>query len=111
MPVGDERETTLNFSIAPVRGHLAAAGCGVVFRADGLEHHVVGSDAEREHESAVAIVREEPIVGGLQDQAGGDESSFVSCAADLEIDFILALELDFAVVEAARKKHRAVDAD
>ena len=65
----------------------------------------MGSDAEREHESAVAIVRKKPIVGRLQDQTGGDESGFVSCAADLEVDFILALELDFAVVEAAREKH------
>src|ERR1700735_1209925 len=97
--------------MAPVRRHLAAAGGGIVFRADCFEHHFVGSDTEREHESAVAVVREKPVVGRLQDKAGGDQSAFVSCAADLEVDFVLALELDFAVVEAAREKHQAVDAD
>ncbi len=32
-------------------------------------------------------------------------------AADLEVDFVLALELNFAVVELAREKHRAINAD
>ena len=32
-------------------------------------------------------------------------------AADLEVDFVLALELDFAVVELAREEHRAINAD
>ena len=33
------------------------------------------------------------------------------CAAHLEEDLVLPLELDFAVVQAAREKHRAVDAN
>ena len=32
-------------------------------------------------------------------------------AGDLEVDFALALELDFAVVEAPREIHGAVEAD
>src|SRR5439155_22135463 len=36
---------------------------------------------------------------------------FVARAGDLEVDFILALELNFAVVQAAGEKHRAVQAD
>jgi hypothetical protein len=32
-------------------------------------------------------------------------------AGDLEVDFVLAFKLDFPIVEAAGKIHRAVDAN
>ena len=94
-----------------MRRHLAAAGCRIGFRAHPLQKHFVGSDAEHEHQGAIAIVREEPIVGGLQNQTRGREDGFVACAADLKEQSVLALELDLAIVETAREKHRAIDPD
>jgi hypothetical protein len=35
----------------------------------------------------------------------------VSRAGDLEVDFVLALQLDFAIVQPPGKVHRAVDAN
>ena len=54
---------------SPVRGHLAAAGTGIVGRADGAEQHFVGSRAQGEAERAVAIVRIEPVVAGFNAKA------------------------------------------
>ena len=56
-------------------------------------------------------MREKPVVSGLQDQTGGDQSRFVASAADLEINLILAFELDFAIVQAPRKEHQAIHSD
>ena len=43
-------------AVAPVRGHLAPAGRGVVGRADRLQEHLVRRDAERQAQRAVAVV-------------------------------------------------------
>ena len=64
-----------------------------------------------EAQRAVAIVREEPVVAGLQRQAGGHHDGFVAGAADLEKDQALVLELDFLVVDPARQQHGAVDVE
>ncbi len=45
-------------------GHLATAGRGIIGGSDGLLEHLVGRDAEREAESAIAVVRKDPIVTG-----------------------------------------------
>ena len=108
---GRRARKNIQAGMAPVRRHLATARCGVVFRADALQQHLVRSDAEHQHQSAVAVVREEPVVCGLENQAGGGENGFVARATDLEEDFILALKLNFAVVEPAGEEHRAIDAD
>jgi hypothetical protein len=50
-------------------------------------------------------------VRGTQNLAGRDEDSLVPGAADLEEDFILALELDLAVVQPPRKLHCPVHPD
>ena len=97
--------------IAPVRRHLAAAGSGIVFRAHRLQQHVVGSDAEHEHQRAVAVIREEPIVTWFQHQTRRHLDGFVARAADLKEDLILALELNLAIVQTPREKHGAIDAD
>ncbi len=97
--------------MAPVRRHLASARSGIVFRADALEEHLVRRHAERKAESAIAIVGIDPVVSGLESETGGDKNGFVAGAADLEVDFVLALELDFAVVELTREKHRAINED
>src|ERR1700722_17926022 len=97
--------------MAPVRWHLTSARGGIVLRADAFEKHFVSRHAERQAESAIAVVGIEPVVSGLEHEARGDENAFMASSADLEVNFVLALELDFAVVELAREEHRAIDAD
>ena len=94
--------------VAPVRGHLPAAGARVVLRPDRAQHHLVGRHAELEHQGPVAVVGVEPVVAGLEDQARRDEHRLVAGAADLEEDPVLALELDLLVVEPPRQEHGAV---
>src|SRR5947209_16166442 len=87
--------------VSPVRGHLAAAGVGVVGGSDRLEELFIGSHADSQTERAIAIVRVEPVVGGLQGEARGSQEGFVSSAGDLEVDFLLALKKDLAIVHLA----------
>ena len=75
-----------------MRRHLASAGGGIFRRADRGEEHFLGGDAEGEAQGAVAIVGVDPILAGAQRHRGGHLHGFVSGAADLEIDAILALE-------------------
>ena len=84
---------------------------GSSFEPDGREEHLVGRDAEREAQRAVAVVGIEPVVAGLQQHAGRGEDRLVTGAADLEVDQALVLELDFLVVEPPRQQHRAVGAE
>ena len=93
---------------APVRRHLPAVTCRVVFRADGLQEHVERGDAERQAERAVAVVRHEPVVARAEDHARGHEDRLVAGAADLEKDLALVLELNLFVVETARQQHQAI---
>src|SRR5258708_7402279 len=95
----------------PVRRHLASAGAGVVRGTDCAEEHFIRCAAEGEAQSAVAVIRVEPVVGGLESQAGSYAESFMACARDLEEDFLLALEQDLAVVNAARHVHEVVVVD
>ena len=101
----------MEFRIPPVRRHLAPAGSGIVLRADALQQHLVRRLADHEGQRAVAIIGEEPVVPGFQHQARGHQDGFMPCPADLKEDLVLALELDFAVVNLAGEKHRAVNAD
>ena len=94
-----------------MRGHLAAAGCGICCGANGLHQHFDRGDAEHQAKCAVAVIRKNPVGAGTKKQAHCGRDGFVAGAGDLEVDLVLALELDFAVVEAAREKHRAVQAD
>ena len=97
--------------IAPVRRHLAPAGTGIVGRADTLQKHVVRLDAERQAQRAIAVVRIEPVVARLQREAGGHADGLVPGAGHLEVDFLLALEQDFPVVDAPGGVHEAVGLD
>ena len=58
---------------------------------------------------AIAIVRIKPIVARLQDYACSNQHGFMSRAADLKEDPVLALELNLFVVEPSRQVHRAID--
>src|SRR5208337_1962754 len=97
--------------MAPMRGHLASTGARIVLRADGLEKSFERRDTEHETESAVAIVGIEPVHAGSQEKAGSGGDGFMTGTGNLEVDFALALELNFAVVEAPREIHGAVEAD
>ncbi len=99
------------FGMAPVRRHLAATGSGVVFCADGLQQSFERGDAEHQAKRAVAIIGINPIDAGTQKQPHGGGHRFVAGAGNLEENFILALQLDFAVIQAAGKKHGAVEVD
>ena len=97
--------------VAPVRGHLAAARARVVLGSHRAEQHLERRHAELQQERAVAVVGEEPVVAGPQHEAGRGQHGLVAGAADLEVDPVLALELDLLVVEPARQEHGAVDPD
>ena len=88
---------------APVRGHLAAAGGWIGGGADGLHEHGFGGDAQGQAESAVAIVGEEPVIAGAQVGGGGQQQGLVPGAGNLKENLLLALEQDFAIVDAPRK--------
>src|SRR5262245_11862283 len=60
--------------VRPVRGHLAAAGRGIVLRAHRAEQHIEGRDAEGQRQRAVAIVGEKPVVARTQMAPGRDEN-------------------------------------
>ena len=96
---------------APVGGHLAAAGAGIVLGADSLQEHVDRLDAEHQAEGAVAVVGIEPVDTGTKKKPHSRGDRFVARAGDLKVDFILAFELDFAIVQPAREVHRAIKAD
>ena len=93
-----------------MRRHLAPAGVWVVLAAHRLEQHVQRRDPHREAQRAVAVVRIDPVIAGPENQARRGQHAFVARAANLEKCLVLALELDFPVVETPRKIHRAVDA-
>ena len=97
--------------VSPVRRHLPAARRRVVLRPDRGEQHFVGGHAERQAERPVAIVGIEPVVGGLELHAGGDQDGLVAGAADLEEDQALVLELDFLVVNPAGQDHRPIGSE
>ena len=63
------------------------------------EQHLERRDAELQAQRAIAIVGMEPVVAGLEREAGGDQHRFVTGAADLEEGAALVLELDLLVVE------------
>ena len=83
---------------APVRGHLAAAAGRIGGRAHGLQHHLVGRDAQRQAQRAIAIVGKEPVVAGTQRQRRAHLQRLVAGARNLEEDLLLPLEKDLAVV-------------
>jgi hypothetical protein len=76
-----------------------------------LQEHIERPDAKHQAERAVAIVGIEPIRARAKKKPHSRSDGFVACAGDLKEDFILTLELDFAVVQPTGKKHGAVNTD
>ena len=97
--------------MTPVRRHLAAAGGGVIFGADSLKQHLERRDAQQQAKRAVPVVGIDPVDARAQKKPHSSGYGFMAGAGNLEVNLVLALELDFAVVQAAREKHRAVEAD
>ena len=94
---------------APMRRHLSAAARRIGGRAYGLQHHVVRRNTKSQAQGAIAIVREEPVVPRPERQRCADLQRFMARGRDLEEDFLLALEENFAVVYRAGQKHQPVD--
>jgi len=90
---------------------LASAGSRIVCGTDGLQQSLQRRDAEHQAQGAVAIVRIGPVDAGTKEQTHGGGNRFVTGAGNLEVNFILALELNLAVVKTPREKHGAIDAD
>jgi len=95
--------------VAPVRRHLASGRGRIVLGAHRAQQHVVGGDAEMQHQGPVAVVGVEPVVSRAQGQPRGDQDGLVPRAADLEEDLVLPLELDLLVVHPPGQVHRPVD--
>src|SRR5215467_3824924 len=73
----------VQLSIAPVRGHLAAAGTGVIGSAYRLQQLFIRSGAQCEAKSAIAIISIKPVVTWFECESGSSGKGFVSCARDL----------------------------
>src|SRR6202521_2089480 len=99
----------VQLGLAPMRRHLTAAGAGIVLRSHRRKKHFQGGYAEHEAERAVAVIRINPVDSWAQEQPHRRTNRFVPGAGDLEVDFVLAFQLDLAVVKPSREKHRAVN--
>ena len=94
--------------VAPVGGHLAARGGGVILRPDGLQEHLEGGHAELEDQGPIPVVGKEPVAAGPGHHARRRRHRLVAGARDLEVDLVLPLELDFLVVDPAGEVDVAV---
>ena len=91
-----------------MRRHLASTAGDVRCGSDRLQELFFYSVAESEADGAVAVVRKEPVVTGLQRHSGGYEQCFMAGAGDLEEDLLLPLEHNLAVICFAGKVHEPV---
>ena len=83
--------------------HLASARRRVLGRADRLEHHGLRADPERENESPVAVVGEEPVRCRAHRSGQSREDDLVTSSGNLEEHPALLLQQDLAVVESTRQ--------
>src|SRR5882762_9436836 len=101
----------VQLGLAPMRRHLTAAGAGIVLRSHRGKKHFQGGYTEHEAKRAVAVIRINPVDSRAQEQPHRGTNRFVPGAGDLEVDFVLAFELNLAVVKPSREEHRAVNAN
>ena len=94
-----------------MRGHLPSARGRVILRAYGLQQHFQRRDTHHQAKRAVAVIRIQPIDSGTQKQPHGGGHAFMAGAGDLEVNFVLALKLNLAIVKPAREEHGAVQLD
>src|SRR5579872_4420720 len=98
-------------AITPVRRHLASAGAGIVSGADGLQKHLQWLGPESQAQAAVAIIRIEPVVPWLKRLSRSHADRLMASTRHLEEDFLLPLEHNLPVIDAAGGVHEAVDVD
>src|ERR1700739_279260 len=91
-----------------MRGHLIPAGRGIILCSDGLQKHLPRRESQTQTQSLIAVISKEPVVGGTQNLPRSHQNPFMSRSTDLKIDLVLALELDFTVVEASGQIHHPV---
>ena len=94
--------------MSPVARHLSTARSGVDCGANCFVQHFGWRDSEREAQRAIAVVRVEPIVGGLENHSCCSEHRFVASPGNLEEDLVLTFQLNFFVVQASGEQHRAI---
>ena len=73
-----------------------------------LDAELKKAEAELQAQGAVTIIRIKPVVTGTQHRRRSHLYSFVTSAANLEINQILSLQLDFFVIQPPCGIHRAV---
>ena len=94
-----------------MRRHLPPARTWIVLRAHRLQQHFEGSHSQHQAQRAVAIVRINPVCSSMEKQPHCCGDCFVSRTRNLKVNFILAFELNLAVIQLSREIHRAVQAD
>ncbi len=92
-----------------MRRHLPSAARQVCRRAHSLQHHFIWSNPKRQAQRAIAIVRKEPVVPRPQRQSRRHLQRLMTRGRNLEIDPLLTLQKNFAVIHVARKIHQPVD--
>ena len=101
----------VQLGLAPMRGHLPAAGTGVVLRSHCRKKHFQGGYTQHEAKRAVAVIRIQPVDSWAKEKSHRGANRFVPGAGNLEVDFVLAFQLNLAVVKPPREEHRAVNAN
>ena len=87
-----------------MRGHLPPSGIRIVLGAHRLKKHFKRCNSQREAKRAITIVRVNPVVAGAKNEARGGQNAFMSCSANLEKGFVLAFQLNFAVIDPPLRK-------
>src|SRR5580693_3673665 len=77
----------MQWPAAPMRRHLSSAAGRIGGRAHGLQHHVVRRNAKRQAQSAIAIVREEPVIPRPKRECGANLQSLMTGGRNLEENF------------------------
>src|SRR5882724_5946185 len=92
----------------PVRRHLSPTRTWIAFRAYRLQQHFERTHTQHQAQRAVTVIGIHPVGARPQKQPHCRGDRFVPGTRNLEIDFVLAFELNLAVVQLPRKIHRAV---
>ena len=110
-PRGRRLRHNMQAGITPVRRHLPSAGTWIVSRSHRLQKHLIRLGAQGQAQRAVAVIRIEPVIAGLKHQPRRHPNGFVSRSRHLEVDFLLALQQDFPIVDTPGGEHVAVGLD
>src|SRR6516165_6153854 len=90
-------------------GHLASAAGRIVSRPHRLQKHIRRGNSQCQAQSAIAIVREKPVVARSKGKRGSNLKRFMTCRRYLKEDLLLPLKEYFAVVQPAGQVHQPVN--